>query len=160
MRIHSGRHTAKIEGDFVVFFIGMRINQLWMVRKWMPMLHAMPAMLAELKRRPELGLLHAESFLGGRTFMSIQYWRSFDQLRDYAHAKDLSHLPAWGAFNRRARGNKAVGIFHETYLVKAGQYECIHVSMPRRGFLCAAEAVPVDSTSDTARQRLGRNHNE
>jgi hypothetical protein len=111
---------------------------------------------AELRRQPDLGLLHAENFLGGRTVMSIQYWRSFDQLHDYAHAKDRAHLPAWAAFNRRARGNTAVGIFHETYLVAAGRYECIHVNMPRQGLLRAGEPVAVTGRNDTARQRLGR----
>ena len=149
-----GRHTARIDGDFVVFLIGMRINRLWQVHKWLPVSRAMPAMLAELRQRPDLGLLHAEAFLGGRTVMTIQYWRSFDQLHAYAHAKDLTHLPAWAAFNRRARGNAAVGIFHETYLVAAGQYECIHVDMPRQGLLRAADPVPVTGRNDSARQRL------
>ena len=156
MPVIPGRHTARIDGDFVVFLIGMRINKLLRVDKWTPMLRTMPAMLAELKRRPELGLLHAEGYLRGRTFMSIQYWRSFDQLHAYARAKDMTHLPAWAAINRRARGNSAVGIFHETYLVRAGQYECIHVSMPRQGLLWAGEPVPVTGRNDSARQRLGQ----
>ena len=154
MPVIQGRQTTHIDGDFVVFLIGMRINKLLQVHKWMPMMRTMPAMLAELKRRPDLGLLHAEGFLGGRTFMSIQYWRSFDQLHAYAHAKDLEHLPAWAAFNRRSRGNTAVGIFHETYLVVAGQYECIHVNMPRQGLLAAGEPDPVTNQTDGARQRL------
>ena len=84
----------------------------------------------------------------------VQYWRSFDQLHAYAHANDLNHLPAWAAFNRRARGNTAVGIFHETYLVPAGRYECIHVNMPRRGLLRAGEPVPITPRTEDARQRL------
>jgi hypothetical protein len=154
MPILPGRHTARIDGDFVVFLIGMRINEPWRVHKWLPVARAMPAMLAELARRPELGLLHVDSWLGGLTVQTVQYWRSFDHLHAYAHAKDLSHLPAWAAFNRRARGNKAVGIYHETYLVSAGQYECIHVNMPRMGLLRACEAVPVDGRTESARQRL------
>ena len=31
-----GRHTAQIEGSFVVFLIGMRINKVWKVRQWLP----------------------------------------------------------------------------------------------------------------------------
>jgi len=30
------RVTVKIEGDFVVFLIGMRINKLWKPHKWLP----------------------------------------------------------------------------------------------------------------------------
>ena len=149
-----GRWTARIEGDFVVFLIGMRINRLLAVHRWLPVTRAMPAMLAELRRQPELGLLHVEGYLGGRTLMSVQYWRSFEQLHAYAHAKDMAHVPAWAAFNRRARGNAAVGIFHETYLVADGRYEAVHVAMPRQGLLRAGEPATVTGRNDTARQRL------
>ena len=30
------RVTAEIEGDFVVFLIGLRINKPWKVHKWLP----------------------------------------------------------------------------------------------------------------------------
>ena len=33
--IISKRVTAKIEGDFVVFLIGMRINRFWKPWKWL-----------------------------------------------------------------------------------------------------------------------------
>jgi hypothetical protein len=154
MPVIPGRFTARIEGDFVVFLIGMRINNFLQPQKWVPMLRAMPAMLTELARQPKLGLLHAETYRSGRTFISIQYWRSFDHLHAYAHAKDLAHLPAWAAFNRRARDNTSVGIFHETYLVPAGQYECIHHNMPNQGLPRAATRTPITHTANTARQRL------
>lgn len=101
MPIIAGRYTARIEGDFVIFLIGMRVNRLLQVHKWMPMLRAMPAMLSELKSNSELGLLHAESYISGRTFMSIQYWRSFDQLDAYAHSKDFEHHPTRESESRR-----------------------------------------------------------
>jgi hypothetical protein len=34
--IHRERLTATIDGDFVVFLIGMRLNQPWKVHKWWP----------------------------------------------------------------------------------------------------------------------------
>ena len=46
------RMTAQIEGDFVVFLIGMRINRPWKLHKWLPVFLAMPKMLKELERRP------------------------------------------------------------------------------------------------------------
>ena len=98
--IRPGRFTAQIEGDFVVFLIGMRINRLLLVHKWMPVTAAMPRMIKELVRQPELGLLHAQLFLSGRTLLTVQYWRSFEQLHAYAHARDKQHLPAWAEFNR------------------------------------------------------------
>jgi hypothetical protein len=39
--VFRGRHTAQIEGPFVVFIIGMRINRLWAVHKWLPVARAM-----------------------------------------------------------------------------------------------------------------------
>ncbi|MEA3142218.1 MAG: hypothetical protein QOK23_4387 [Gammaproteobacteria bacterium] len=154
MQINKGRHTAKIQGDFVVFIIGMRINHLLLLHKWLPVALAMPRMLKELFQRPELGMLHAHTFLGGRSILLIQYWRSFDHLHAYAHTKDLKHLPAWADFNRSVGDNGSVGIFHESYLVKAGQYECLYANMPQSGLLRAGEMVPAVGPMHDARSRL------
>ncbi len=50
------RVAGEIEGDFVIFLIGMRINKPWKVQKWLPVLRAMRPMLQELEARPESGL--------------------------------------------------------------------------------------------------------
>jgi hypothetical protein len=55
--LSAGRYVADLEGDFVVFLIGMRINKPWKVHRWLPVYRAMGRMLAELERRPEKGLL-------------------------------------------------------------------------------------------------------
>lgn len=115
----------------------------------------MPPMIRELTAKPELGLLHAELYLSGRTLMTVQYWRSFDQLHAYAHAKDLKHMPAWADFNRKVGNNGAVGIYHETYLVPAGQYEAIYVNMPQSGLAKAGERIPAVGRMQTAKSRLG-----
>ena len=153
--IHKGKFAAQIEGDFVVFLIGMRVNKLRLLHKWMPVARAMPRMLEELKRQPELGLLHAESYLSGRTVLMVQYWRSFEQLHAYAHAKEMAHLPAWAAFNRSVGGNGSVGIFHETYSVSAGRYECVYANIPRMGLAAAGEMVPATGRMKDARSRMG-----
>src|SRR3954454_11816741 len=98
----DGRQTAVGDRDVVVFLIGMRINKLRALRQWGPVLVAMPRMLRELAAHPELGLLSAQSYMSGRTFQVVQYWRSLDDLHAYSHAADKEHLPAWRAFNRRA----------------------------------------------------------
>ncbi len=154
--INKGRYAAQIEGDFVVFLIGMRINRLLLVHRWLPVALAMPRMLEELSRHPEMGLLHAQTFISGRTVMVLQYWRSFEQLHAYAHAKDLQHLPAWAAFNRKIGGNGSVGIFHESYLVKAGAYESVYANMPRTGLAMAGELVPATGRMQNALSRLSR----
>lgn len=148
------RLTAAGDQDVVVFLIGMRINRLRSLRDWFPVFLAMPRMLKELEQRPELGLLHTQTFLSGRTLQLVQYWRSVDDLHAYSRAGDLQHLPAWRAFNRRARGNPTVGIFHETYVVPASAQESIAVNMPPQGLLAALGSVPVGRRGQSAAHRL------
>jgi len=153
-KINQGRMAAQIEGDFVVFLIGMRINKLWKVWKWLPVMTAMPRMLAELAKRPELGLLHARTHFGIRNVMVVQYWRSFDHLHRYATDKDLAHLPAWAAFNRAIGENGDVGIWHETYLTKAGEYEAVYGNMPTYGLGHAGDIIPATGQARSAKGRL------
>ncbi len=58
------RMTARMEGDFVVFLIGMRINKFWKIHKWFPVTMAMPKMIKELISKPELGLIGIQT-IGG-----------------------------------------------------------------------------------------------
>src|SRR4051812_20797524 len=63
----------------------------------------------------------------------VQYWRTFADLERYARAADAEHLPAWRRFNQLVRDSGDVGIWHETYKVRAGEYEAIYgnASFPR-----------------------------
>lgn len=158
MPIFPGRFTVQTDEPFVVFLIGMRINRLLALRSWTRVTAAMPPMLAELRRNPDLGLLHAEYVLYWRGVATLQYWRSFEHLHAYAHARDAAHLPAWAEFNRRIGNNGAVGIWHETYLVAPDQFEAIHVNMPQFGLTAALPHVPITSSSDTARSRIARDN--
>lgn len=150
------RMTAKLDGDFVVFLIGMRVNVWWKVWKWAPVAAAMPRMLIELGQQPNLGLLHARTFFGFPNIFVIQYWRSFEALHAYATAPDHAHLPAWRAFNRAIATNGDVGIWHETFLVRDGQHESVYANMPRWGLANAGEQVPAAGSRRSAKGRLGR----
>jgi len=152
----AGRYSATIEGPFVVFLIGMRVNKLWALHKWVPVAQTMPPMLQELAANKESGFLHAEYVVNWRGVATIQYWRSFEHLHAYAHARDAKHLPAWAAFNRAVGGNGSVGVWHETYAVAAGQYECVYVNMPRWGMAGAGEHVPAVGRMGDARSRMGQ----
>src|SRR5580765_2163358 len=99
------RMCGEIEGEFVVFLIGARINKPWKVWKWWPV----------------------------ATAMVIQYWRSFEHLEAYAKQRDLAHLPAWQAFNKAVASDGDVGIWHETYVIAPGKYENIYNNMPPYG---------------------------
>ena len=145
------RMAARIEGDFVVFLIGMRINKPWKVHKWFPVAMAMPRMRKELAAKPDLGLLSVRASFG----FVVQYWRSYEHLERYARGRDHEHFPAWVAFNKslaNARGD--VGIWHETFLVSAGQYEAVYSGVPRAGLALAGDLVPATGSLSSARERL------
>lgn len=147
------RMTARLDGDFVVFLIGMRINKPWLLHKWWPVASAMPRMLRELQAQPDLGLLHAEMWFS-RTIIQVQYWRSMAQLLAYAKKKDAQHLPAWAAFNASVGTDGTVGIWHESYAVGPGRYENIYVNMPAFGMGRAGELSPARGRMASAEQRL------
>jgi len=86
-RIFAERMCAQMDGDFVVFIIGMRINKWWKIHKWLPVALAMPRMLKELASKPEAGLLGVQSM----GFSLVQYWRSFEALEAYARSNDGEH---------------------------------------------------------------------
>lgn len=147
------RVTGRIEGDFVVFLIGMRINRIWKPHKWLPVLLAMPRMLKELEAAPaEVGFLGHNGVRGNPI---VQYWRSFDHLERYARNRNALHWPAWTEFNRRMKETRGdVGIWHETYKVRAGEYEAIYSGMPPYGLGKAGVQSALGEFTESARQRL------
>lgn len=153
--IIPARVTAAHDGPVVVFIIGMRINKLWRVDKWLPVARAMGPMVAELSRDPASGFLGTEYALAGpRTVLLIQYWRDFDALEGYARARDKRHWPAWAAFNRAVGTDGTVGIFHETYLVSAAAHETLYVNMPPFGLGKVAGVIPATGSRNAARGRM------
>lgn len=154
--VFPGRFTAKADGDFVVFLIGMRINRFWALHKWLPVARAMGPMLRTLQEHPEKGFLSAEGFFNGRIFMLVQYWRSYEDLETFARNPSDPHLAAWQAFHKAVGDDGSVGIWHETYPVAANGYECIYGNMPRFGLANAFEHLPITPATRTARQRMGR----
>lgn len=82
--IFNGRYTADIQGDFVVFVIGMRINKALRIDKWGPVASAMGPMLSTLYQHPEKGFLGGYTLLGWRTIVTMQYWRSTEDLERFA----------------------------------------------------------------------------
>ena len=107
--IINDRRTGRIEGEFVVFLIGMRINRWWKFWQWLRVGASMPKMIRELEENPDLGFLGAEMWFG-RTTIMVQYWRSTEQLLAYAKNRKATHLPAWKAFNETVGTNGDVGI--------------------------------------------------
>jgi hypothetical protein len=150
--VRQGRWTAEIDGDFVVFLIGARINsklQAFRILSDLGGRRGMNHMLKYLTEHPERGLLGYET--AGLTV--IQYWRSFEHLDAFANNTDDPHLAVWRNYWRRVGKSARAGIWHETFLVRAGEYEAIYGNMPPHGLGKAAALVPL-AESKTARQRL------
>lgn len=154
MQIFPGRYSGHLEGDFVLFLIGARINRLSKLLTFLPIARAMGRMQRELLSDPAHGCLHIDNWFG-RTVLSVQYWRSFEALEAYSRSPDAEHLPAWADFNRTVRDNGDVGIWHETYLVKEGQFEAIYGNMTRFGLAVAGQHTKITPAS-TAALRSGR----
>lgn len=154
MDVHDGRFSADAAGDFVVFLIGMRVNRPLKVGTWLPVARAMPRMLKTIDSHPELGCLGYHSWIG-RTTILLQYWRDFESLDRFARDRDLPHLEPWRQFNRAVRASGDVGIWHETFKVRAGEYEAIYANMPTFGLARATALVPVGQKAHTAAARIG-----
>jgi hypothetical protein len=154
MTLAQQRMTAEIDGDFVVFLIGARFDARHPIRTFRDLggRRGMRYMLDHLTAHPEKGLL-------GYTFglpVIVQYWRSFEHLEAFARDRDDPHAEAWRNYYRR---NARTGIWHETYLVRAGEYEAIYGNMPEFGLGRAGRTVPLAESSQ-ARHRLRRRTDE
>ena len=152
-KIIAERMTAELDGEVIVFLIGMRINRGWKLHKWLPIARAMPRMLRELASSPNTGFLGFHTWFGNPT-ITLQYWRSFDDLERYAKDATRLHRPAWAAFNRVVASNGDVGIWHETYRVRPGDFECIYNNMPTFGLARATRGVPAQGRRESAAGRM------
>jgi hypothetical protein len=157
MSIVSGRMTVDNSEDLVVFLIGGRVNRWWYLPIVLPILTTMIRMLRELKKDPALGLLGVQSLgYGGM----VQYWKSIEHLQRYANDRQRAHKPAWIRFMQRIFRNHAAGIWHETYVVRGGNYESIYGNMPRFGLGTFKPLIPATGAISTAAKRLGRTGEE
>lgn len=131
--IFPGRYTARRNGPFILFLIGMRVHRPWAPWEWLPVFSAMPGMMREVAANPDSGFLGAESFISLTNPLIVQYWKDFDSLLAYAHDRQGKHFPAWARFNREVGANGKIGIWHETYRIEAGACESIYGNMPLTG---------------------------
>jgi len=152
--IFNGRYTAQSDQPFVVFLIGMRVNKWWRIDKWLPVSNAMNPMMQTLFTNPEKGFLHAEFYWNFTGPVIIQYWRSFEDLENFARNPSDSHIGAWKKFNQAVGADGSVGIWHETYLIESNKFEGFYGNMPRFGLGMALEHVEASGHRETARKRL------
>jgi hypothetical protein len=152
-KVNEGRWSARIDGDFVVFVIGARPELLHPIRSFRDIggLKGMQHMLKHLSEHPDRGLLGHQS----AGFLIVQYWRSFEHLEAFANDASDPHVPAWRRYWKRVGRDARSGIWHETYLVRGGEYEAIYANMPPTGLGKGAELVPLAADS-AARGRIKR----
>lgn len=152
-QIQAGRLTVDNHRDLVVFLIGARINRWWLLPLSLPILAKMNRMLVELRDDPDSGLLGVQPVGFG---VSVQYWKSYEHLNRYANDPERTHRPTWTKFLSKLFNNRAVGIWHETYLVQAGHYESIYTNMPRFGLGRCQPLIPATGGHSTSARRLRR----
>ncbi len=141
---------AAPDGEVVVFLIGMRINRLAKVRHWTWVARQMPMMVRSLLHQADSPLLGVRTWVSGRHVMSMQYWRSAEDLGRFARDQDHPHARAWAEFNRRVAANADVGIWHETYTLAADDVETLYGNMPPHGLGAALGQVPAGARRRTA----------
>jgi hypothetical protein len=152
--IINDRTTVDIDNEFVVLLIGMRVNKWWKLHRWLPIAIRMRRMIAELERDPSSGMLNAEYGTVGNPIVYLQYWRSYDELEAYAHNTSKRHRPAWSKFYSSIGTNGDVGIWHETYRIAPGHYECVYINMPPFGLGRIGPLVSAKHGRTTSRGRM------
>ena len=153
-KVFAERMTARSDESYVLFLIGMRVNNPLAIHRWLPVFIAMPKMLRELHINRDLGFKSFESWFG-RTTIMVQYWESSEKLIAYAKSADSEHLPAWRSFNRAAKSS-AVGIWHETYVIEAGHSESVYKNMPAFGLGKVTGLQPAVGRLNSATERLSK----
>ena len=150
-KVAGRRMAAEIDGDFVVFLIGARFELRHPLRTFKDLggRGGMKHMLDYLVAHPDKGLLGYQMGFP----VIVQYWRSFDHLEAFAKDSADPHLAVWRSYWRRVGTSARSGIWHETYLVRAGEYEAVYGNMPPFGLGKAGRLVPV-SDKVSARDRL------
>ncbi|KAG8164233.1 hypothetical protein KVR01_006151 [Diaporthe batatas] len=127
--------TKPAAKPLVVFHIGVRFNHpLGLLSPGAKEIAGyFAAMVKELEqRRDEFGMLTITNWRGterstNNTLMNVAYFRDVDGLNRFAH--DKVHRDAWDWYLRFAKkeGNSHIGIFHETFVTRPGDYETIYV---------------------------------
>jgi len=149
-----GRATAEVDGEVVVFLIGMRVNRPWKLAAWIPTAAAMAPMLRHLAGDPDSGLLGYQAWALPSPLL-VMYWRSFEDLGRFARDQDAPHLEPWRRYNRKVGASGDVGVWHETYRVPVGHSESVYANMPVFGLAGATRHRMVGAGRQSAAARMG-----
>lgn len=153
-QVFPGRFTARAPGDATaLFLIGLRINTLRGLTKAGPVITAMPRMLKFLSEHPDSGLLGFHSWFG-RTTVLLSYWRTAADVQRFASDPNAPHAAAWREFNKKIGAGPDLGVWHELYTVRPGDYEGTYVNMPAFGLAAAGQHLAITDGLRTSKQRM------
>jgi hypothetical protein len=153
-QVFPGRYTTHAPGEATaVFLIGLRINTFRGLRKAPAVVSAMPRMLKFLSENPESGLLGFQNWLS-RTTVVVSYWRTAADVQRFASDPSAPHADAWRAFNQKIGSGRDLGVWHELYTIRPGDFEGVYVNMPRFGMAGGSEHLPVGDGMRTSKQRM------
>ena len=157
-------YSARCNGDFVVFLIGIRPNGANPFTKTFAEVgNAFRSMVAELEADPSLGYMGGDVYVGANTrkstLMTVQYWRSYEALQKWTHTRMGVHMKTMMEYMKTDQFEGLNGIWHETYKVRDGEYEAIYAHMPPIGLALASQAFPETKTNNGP-ERMKRREKE
>jgi hypothetical protein len=144
MSTYPKRLAAEMDGEFVVYINGMRLNKLRAIHKYLIAGRKLAAMFDRLEADPDSGFLGYEPAIRGlRSDAAIQYWRSLEDLRTFAQNSDDLHMPAWKWVNESIRKGE-IGFWAELYVIDDENYETFYRDVPPIGLGQIADLVPME----------------
>ena len=107
---------------------------------------------AAVDERPRPALLLFQVCDEGRIGLPLH---KVARLEAFARDQDDPHLEPWRNYWRRVGKSDRTGIWHETFKVRAGEYEAVYGNMPAFGLAAAAGHAPVGRLKNSAAARIG-----
>jgi hypothetical protein len=152
--VFSGRYTAEMADPVILFAIGMRVNRLLAVHRWLLPTFNTLRLWIHLKTSPPEGYLYGYLYLYWRGIGMMQYWKNFDSLEAFAHDMNQPHLKSWRQLAVQTESDRTFGYWHETYEIEPDKTEAIYGSMPVFGLAAASNHVELKAKENSARGRL------
>lgn len=132
--INRERMAAEIDGEYVIYINGMRLNKLRALPKYLRAGLKAGKMFEQLEADPDSGFLgYIPAYMGLRCGAAIQYWRSLEDIKRFAQDPDGVHVPAWQWYNEEVGTNGELGFWAELYVVEDGTFETFYRNMPPIG---------------------------
>lgn len=156
----SKRVTTELVGDFVVFRIEMQVHRLWKGYKSFPVFRGSPKMLNKLESELNSGLVAYDSKIEIRTHEFVQYWQSFESLREYALDPGARHALAMKWTNSITKERNAVWSWHEMSVLCGDRSETVYHNMPATGLQKAGTLHSATGLCKNATGRLEQTGNQ